>query len=83
MKIVAQDRPVGVSRHRAERLRHAHPKMASRRRSTRVSPTSVHSPLGVGAPHAAPLRLLGFSMNLEVRIPRSEILDDRATRYSF
>lgn len=75
MKIVAQDRPVGVSLHRAERLRHAYPKMASWRLSTRAS----------GAQHAAPLRLLklGLSMNVDVRIPCSEILDDSATRYGF
>jgi hypothetical protein len=106
MKIVAQDRPIGVSHHRAERLRHAHPEMASGRLSTIV-----------GAQHAAPLRLLklvlrtatgssvgsaacvrlaarkpptnfcrgglGFSMNLDVRIPRREILDDSATRNGF
>jgi hypothetical protein len=41
MKIVTQDCPVGVSHHRAERLRHAHPKMASasRRLSTRARKT--------------------------------------------
>jgi hypothetical protein len=39
MKIVAQDRPLSVLRHRAERRRHAHPEMASRRLSTRARET--------------------------------------------
>ena len=46
-----------------------------------VRPAPMPSPLGVGAQHVAPL--LGLSMNLDVRIPRSEILDDSATRYGF
>lgn len=56
MKIGEQDRPVGVSHHRAEQGR------------SMLRPCFV--PLTEG-----------LSMNRDVRIPRGEILDNRATRY--